>query len=252
MAMSKDSRLRQTARAVSPEQPWPAYDFDHMSVPREPLPDELRLLLPVTLHGLCEPRLYARGTLLFETGRRPGSMHFVGDGEVVLQRIGEDGEVVVLQGTRHGFVAEASLQSDRYHCDAVVVADATVTCIPRQPLLSALRSDAAFALRWIGMLNKEVRRLRQQCERLSLNTVEARLLHLIRTEGEASSLPIDAGLKTLAPEIGVTHEALYRCVAGLEKRGVMTRAEGRLTLRATQDPKPSRKALIAGPSARPQ
>lgn len=213
-----------------------------MTEPRQPLPVELRSLLPAALHGLCEQRRYERGTLLFETGRRPGSMHFVSDGEVILQRIGEDGEVMVLQRTRHGFVAEASLQSDRYHCDAVVVADANVARIPRQALLAALTSDAAFALRWIGMLNKEVRRLRQQCERLSLNTVEARLLHLIRTEGDASGLPIGSGLKTLAPEIGVTHEALYRCVAGLEKRGVMTRTEGRLVLRAAQGRKPRREA----------
>jgi CRP-like cAMP-binding protein len=205
-----------------------------MLAPRELLPAELRSLLPGALHRLCEQRRYTRGKLLFETGRRPGSMHFVSDGEVLLQRIGEDGEIAVLQRSRHGFVAEASLQSDRYHCDAVVLADADVTRIPRQALLAALRSDAAFALRWIGMLNTEVRRLRQQCERLSLNTVEARLLHLIRTEGDASGLRIASGLKTLAPEIGVTHEALYRCVAGLEKRGVMTRAEGRLILRVKQ------------------
>lgn len=159
-------------------------------------------------------------------------MHFVSDGEVVLQRLGEDGEIVVLQRTRRGFIGEASLQSERYHCDAIVVTNADVTRVPRQALLEALRSDAAFALRWIGMLNQEVRRLRQQNERLSLNTVEARLLHLVRTEGNASGLPMRSGLKTLAPEIGVTHEALYRCVAALEKRGMLLRSEGRLRLQA--------------------
>jgi CRP-like cAMP-binding protein len=184
------------------------------------------------LHGLCEQQGVERGAWLFETGRRPRSMFFVSDGEVLLHRIGEDGEVVVLQRTRHGFVGEASLQADRYHCDAVVVADAIVTRIPRQALLSELTADAAFALRWIGMLNKEVRRLRQQCERLSLNTVEARLMHLIRTEGDDAGLPTGSGLKTLAREIGVSHEALYRCVAALERRGLVARSEGRLRLRA--------------------
>lgn len=77
-------------------------------VPRhQPLPAELRSLLPATLHGLCEQRRYERGALLFETGRRPGSMFFISDGEVTLQRIGEDGEIVVLQRTRHGLVGEA-------------------------------------------------------------------------------------------------------------------------------------------------
>jgi len=202
-----------------------------MAAHPEPLPAELRSLLPVALHGLCEQRHHGRGVRLFEMGRRPASMYFVSDGEVILQRIGEDGDVVILQRTRHGFVGEASLQSERYHCDAVVVAAANVSRIPRQALLQALTSDPAFALRWIGMLNGEVRRLRQQCERLSLNTVEARLLHLIRTEGDASGLATGSGLKSLAREIGVSHEALYRCVAGLGKRGLVTRAEGRLCLR---------------------
>lgn len=202
-----------------------------MSIHDESLPSELRSLLPYALHRLCEQRRHERSARLFETGLRPASMYYVSDGEVVLQRIGEDGELVILQRTRHGFVGEASLQSDRYHCDAIVVTDATVTRIPRQALLEALTSDSAFALRWVGMLNKEVRRLRQQCQRLSLNTVEARLLHLIRTEGDAAGLATGSGLKSLAREIGVTHEALYRCVAGLEKRGLLMRADGRLCLR---------------------
>lgn len=217
---------------MSPRQLEVTYDFNHMKTQGDRLPEDLEALLPPPLHAQCETRRLDRGARLFETGRRPGHMHFVRDGEVVLQRIGEDGEVVVLQRTRHGFVGEASLQSERYHCDAVVAADADVTRIPRPALLNALRSDAAFALRWIAMLNREVRRLRQQCERLSLNTVEARLLHLLRTEGGASGVPLSAGLKTLAREIGVTHEALYRCVAALEKRDLIAREDGWLRLLA--------------------
>ena len=207
-----------------------------MTMPPDSSPVELGALLPAALHALCEQGRHRRGARLFEADQRPASMHFVSDGEVVLQRIGEDGEVVILQRTRHGLVGEASLQSERYHCDAIVAADANVTRIPRQALLEALRSDSAFAMRWIGMLNREVRRLRQQCERLSLNTVEARLRHLVRTEGDGAGLPIGSGLKSLAREIGVSHEALYRCVAGLERRGLVTRADGRLCLRQSPAP----------------
>ncbi len=213
-----------------------------MTTDHEALPVELRSLLPAALHRRCEQRRHERAARLFEMGRRPTSMYYVSDGEVILQRIGDDGEVVVLQRTRHGFVGEASLQSERYHCDALMVTEANVTRIPRQALLEALTSDSTFALRWVGMLNKEVRRLRQQCERLSLNTVEARLLHLIRTEGDATGLATGSGLKSLAREIGVTHEALYRCVAGLEKRGLLTRTEGWLCLRGAVAETPRRGA----------
>jgi CRP-like cAMP-binding protein len=196
------------------------------------LPLELLSLLPAELHAQCDLRLFERGQRLFQTGRRPAWMHFVSSGEVVLQRIGEDGELVVLQRTQHGFVGEASLHVERYHCDAVVVASAQVTRVPRQALQDALRTDAGFGLRWIDMLNRELRRLRQQCERLSLKTVEARLLHLLRTDGATSGLAPSGGLKALAHELGVTHEALYRCVAQMEKRGQVTRDQGRLRLRA--------------------
>ena len=149
------------------------YDSDHMHATADALPAELRALLPAGLQGLCEQQTHARGALLFRTGRRPAAMYFVGSGEVLLQRSGEDGELLVLQRTRRGFVGEASLQAERYHCDAVVSADAGLTRIPRQALLDALTADAGFALRWIGMLNAELRRLRLQCERLGLRTVQA-------------------------------------------------------------------------------
>lgn len=150
-------------------------------------------------------------------------MHHVQGGEVALQRAGEDGGVTALQRMRQGFVGEASLEAASYHCDAVVLAPALVTRVPLVPLRAALQADPAFAMRWIAMLNRETRRLRQQCERLALPTVQARLLHLLRTEGDATGLRVDGGIKSLAGELGVTHEALYRCVARLEREGRLRR-----------------------------
>jgi len=191
-----------------------------------PLPDPLRSLLPEALRGACETVDLARGALLFHAGRRPLHMHHVDEGEVTLQRTGADGALLVLQRVQHGWVAEASLESERYHCDAVALARSRITRLPRLALREALKADAAFAMRWVSMLNQEVRRLRQQCERLSLNTVQARVMHLVETEGGPDGLPIGAGLKALAREIGVSHEALYRCTADLQRRGLLQRVPG--------------------------
>jgi DNA-binding IclR family transcriptional regulator len=80
------------------------------------------------------------------------------------------------------------------------------------------------------MLSREVRRLRMQCERLSLHKVQDRRLHLLETEGKDGQYPLGSGLKSLAGELGVTHEALYRCVASMEKQGILRREDGRLSL----------------------
>jgi len=179
--------------------------------------NDLTELLPGALHARCQTDTYQKGDTLFVAGDKPQTMFFVASGEVVLQRISLQGDTVVLQRASRGFVAEASLQSAQYHCDARVVARAQITPVAIADIQSAMVADPAFAQRWIRMQSRELKRLRLQCERLSLNRVEDRLLHLIETEGNQGYLPISGGLKSLAGQLGVTHEALYRCVASLEK-----------------------------------
>jgi CRP-like cAMP-binding protein len=152
-------------------------------------------------------------------------------GEVTLERHSAQGDPVVLQRTQHGFVSEASLQSPKYHCDGRAVAHSDIIQIPLLQLAEALSQDPAFAGRWISMLNQEVKRLRLQCERLSMKSVKDRVLHLIHTEGKNGSYPVNAGLKSLASELGVTHEALYRTLAALEKSQQIQRDEGFLRMK---------------------
>ncbi|CAN5907090.1 Crp/Fnr family transcriptional regulator [soil metagenome] len=198
--------------------------------PATSLPDTLRKLLTPSLTAALSANELRKGETLFRQRHRPRYMHFVVGGEIVLERIGEGGDPVVLQRVRQGFVAEASLQSGSYHCDAVVTSPGWAIAVPIDPLKAELATDSAFALRWIGMLNAEVRRLRAQCERMSLKGVGKRLLHLVETEGVEGRLPIGSGLKSLATELAVSHEALYRAVAALEKSGVIIRESGGLML----------------------
>jgi CRP-like cAMP-binding protein len=195
------------------------------------LPLNLKALLPETLHALCIRAKFKKGTLLFETGKKPLSMFYVVNGEVTLERLSQQGDSVVLQRTRHGFVSEASLQSSQYHCDGCVVTDSEIVRIPLKSLAEALKNDPTFATRWISMLNTEVKRLRLQCERLSMKSVKDKVLHLINTEGKNGEYKVTSGLKSLAGELGVTHEALYRTLASLEKTGEVIRSDGSLTTR---------------------
>lgn len=158
-------------------------------------------------------------------------MYFVVSGEVVLERNGTQGHTVVLQRVRHGFVAEASLQSGSYHCDALVTGDGEAVILPVAALQDELTRDPQFALRWVHMLSGEVRRLRAQCERLSLRGVGERLVHMIETEGVDGRLAVPSGLKYLAAELAVTHEALYRALAALEAEKVVVRDAGAISLR---------------------
>jgi len=51
------------------------------------------------------------------------------------------------------------------------------------------------------------KRLRLHCERLSMKSVKDRVLHPIDTEGKGGQYQVTTGLKSLAGELGVSHEA---------------------------------------------
>jgi CRP-like cAMP-binding protein len=198
------------------------------------LPLALKALLPPGMHCNCEGALIRKGARVFLAGKMPTWMFYVVAGEVTLERAGLHGEPVVLQRTRQGFVSEASLKVARYHCDAVAITDTQVIKVPVKELTQALDNDPAFASRWISMLNTEVRRLRLHLERLNMKSIRDRVMHLIETEGQHGHYPVPSGLKTLAGELGVTHEALYRAMAALEAEGVLQRVQGALVLTASK------------------
>lgn len=202
---------------------------DHLAGPV--LPAALAALLPEGMAAACEAGRYERNALVFARGNRPAWMYYVVSGEVVLVRETPSGEGVILQRTRGGFVSEASLRTAQYHCDARATAETVVIKVPVAALVHALERDPAFALRWIDMLNAEVRHLRSHCERLAMKSVKERLVHLIRSEGRGGHYAAPSGLKTLAAELGVSHEALYRTVATLEAEGRLVREAGALLLR---------------------
>lgn len=205
------------------------YDLDHMK--SKVLPPTLKALLPPEIQGECEAGLIKKQGRVFLAGAMPVWMFYVISGEVTLERSGMHGESVVLQRTRQGFISEASLKVARYHCDAVAIADTNVIKVPVKALTKSLDQDPAFASRWINMLNSEVRRLRLHLERLNMKSIRDRLIHLIETEGKDWQFPIPSGLKTLAGELGVTHEALYRAISALQSEGLLKKEDSRLILK---------------------
>jgi len=216
-----------------------AYDFDHMrtmkAIPRSGTGrEETRALsidwpaleraspllaaLPQSVRRAARALHLPKSAPLFGRGDRPGAMYFVVSGEVHLVRLSPTGSPIVLQRARAGFLAEASLDQPAYHCDAVAVLPSALLMLPRKAFLEALATDG-FRGRWIAHLARELRRVRAQAERLSLKTAQERIVHYIETEGHDGSIRLSQSKKDWAAELGLTHEALYRTLARMERAG---------------------------------
>ncbi len=193
------------------------------------IPEILRELLPQDLLEQCRLHPFAKGEFLFHLGAKPLSMFYIVSGESVLSRVSSHGESTILQRCKGGFVSEASLLVDHYHCDAQATHAGMAISLPIIALRAAL-TDPGFALKWVQLLSREIMRLRTQSERLGLKSIRSKLIHLIETEGKSGVLSLQSDFKSLATEIGVTHEALYRTISALESEGVVRKTAHSLAL----------------------
>lgn len=178
-------------------------------------------LIPVTLQRLAK-RLDANARdTLFRIGDPIRYMYLVISGEARLVRIDRHGGEVILQRSRGGFIAEASLDSRAYHCDAIAVDSTTLLLFPAQAFRSALEDAPSLRKAWQSQLAKEVRKLRAQCERLNLHSAADRISHYIETEGTNGMLTLGQSRKSWAAELGLTHEALYRALRQMQDDGIL-------------------------------
>jgi CRP-like cAMP-binding protein len=156
-------------------------------------------------------RELAGGATLFHRGDDVTHMAFVLEGEVRLIRHLATGKPVILQRAKAGaMLAEASLFSATYHCDAVAVSNARVRLVEKPLMLQRLQADHEFASSWMRQLSTEIRDARMRSEILSLRTISDRLDAWLAWHDAG---PPRGSWRQLAEDIGVSPEALYREIA---------------------------------------
>jgi len=159
---------------------------------------------------------------LFRAGSATRWVYYLVSGCVRLIRRGRAGEEIVLHQARAGeFFAEASMDSTRYHCDALAMETATVLRVSAVDLMNLIAADTEFARQWISLLAQQLRAVRTRVERLSLKSAAERIRHFLLsgTAGAGGYVKVNGTLKDLARNLGITHETLYRTLAGMERSG---------------------------------
>ncbi len=157
-------------------------------------------------------RLLAPGQTLFRANDPVRSLFVVAEGRIDLKRHQEDGTTLILQrATDLSILAEASLYSETYHCDAIAASSSLVNEISKPDFLDHLHKDPDLASSWAAYLAKEVQTARYRSEILSHKTVAERLGGWLVWQGK--DLPVKGQWKNIAMEIGVSPEALYREIA---------------------------------------
>lgn len=188
------------------------------------LPDPYNRLPDIALHHVSA---VSRETL-FRQGAVTKGLYVVLTGRVHLERVGPNGErFVIHRATAGTSFAEASIFSDKYHCDAVVIEAGDLVRIDKAAVLAAF-VDADFALSYGRQASRQIQTQRQILEIVGIRSAEDRVL-----AGLVAGL-LDSTVLEFAALLHLSHEAAYRALRALVDAGhVINPSRGKYRLLTT-------------------
>lgn len=189
--------------------------------------------LPAAVRAAAIDRKLKSGEALFRLGDKTKGFCEVVSGRVRLSRVDRSGREVILYVAGAGeTIAEASLFSPTYHCDAIASTDAVVRVYPKTAVLEAFKNDPQSAQAFTATLARQVMNLRTRIEQRNIRSARERVRHFLSLNAgdDGRTVVLTGTLKDLAAELGLTHEALYRTLAALQRAGEIKRGKGRIVL----------------------
>lgn len=188
--------------------------------------------MPTGVRAAAKDRELKAGEVLFRLGDKTIGLCEVMAGRVRLARFDRSGHEVVLHVAGAGeTLAEASLFSPQYHCDAIASTKATVRVYPKREVLAAFERNPKAARAFSAALAHQVMDLRTRIEQRNIRSARERVRHFLTLNAKARRIfELRGTLKDLAAELGLTHEALYRTLAALERSGEIRRDHSKITL----------------------
>jgi CRP-like cAMP-binding protein len=189
--------------------------------------------LSAGVRGAARERTLKAGQALFRTGARTAGLFEVTRGKIRLVRVDRVGRETVLHVASAGdTLAEASLFSSTYHCDAIAATEAAVRLYPKAPLLAELGRNPKAAQAFAAMLARQVMALRTRLEQRNIHSARDRVRHYLAVNADPGgrAVVLSGTLKDLAGELGLTHEALYRTLAEMAADGEIERRKGTIRL----------------------
>ena len=189
--------------------------------------------LPAAARARSTVRALKAGEALFRQGDRTFAIFEVERGRLQLIRHVDDRDVVLHTARVGDIVAEASLFSPTYHCDAIATTDTVVRRHPKASLFAAFNQDPKAAQAFMGRLAREIMSLRTRLERRNIHGARDRVRHYLALNvgPDGRTVTLTGTVKDLAGELGLAHEALYRTLADMAADGEIERLRRAIRLK---------------------
>ncbi len=183
--------------------------------------------------AIAEERRVPKGTLMFRQGESCEGFYVVVDGLVNVFRAGPDGRdtIIHLAGAGETFAEAALLQGFDYPASASTAEPCELVWFARDPFLSLVAERPSVSLGMLAGMSQWLRRMVSRIENLTVSESPQRLarflldLKLRGGPGERY-IELPARKYLVAGQLGMTAPTFSRCLARLEKAGLV-KVEGR-------------------------
>jgi CRP-like cAMP-binding protein len=157
-----------------------------------------------------ERRVAAGQTLFHQDERVIGLYEFI-EGRFRLARPNLDGsEIVLYVAAAEETIAEASLFSPKYHCDAIAVTDAVVRLYPKAAMFAEFERCPEVAKKYMATLAGEVMNLRSRLEQRNIRSARDRVRHYLAVNVGADGRTVQ--LRGTVKELAGCYPSLRRMV----------------------------------------
>ena len=192
----------------------------------EQLPVELRAHLFHSNIGLNQ--------MLYRRGDPATAVFALEKGRMQLFSYTTEGKRVPLYVVRPGeCISEAALYAEFYCSDVVAEVPSRVVAFPKKVLLETLRTCPDLAAAFATSLTMRFNILRVRLELRNLRSARERILQYLALTAPTgqNQVELDRPLKSIADDLGLTHESFYRTLTKLVKEGVITRNKDKICSR---------------------
>ncbi len=177
-------------------------------------------MLPDPFHHLPAQQVQhldtVEGDILFREGESTNGLYICVSAVVHLVRSGPGGEPITIHRSAAGQpFAEASVFTERFHCDALIKRSGQVLRVPKAVVLDGF-NHPVFAKAYNRLMSRQVQQYRQLVEIISIKSAKERV-YAAMIAGFMQGTVID-----LASQIALTHEATYRALRSLVQEGRIT------------------------------
>jgi CRP/FNR family cyclic AMP-dependent transcriptional regulator len=185
------------------------------------------------LAGRLRRRRYARGQIIFTQGDPGTNLCLVEEGRVRISVASDDGKELVLRmlGPGDFFGELALLDGEPRSADAIAHEPCVLLLLPREEFLAFLDERPGVAALLLAALSRKLRVTTQQAQEVAFLDVPSRLARaLLGVAGPGDPPVCRLTQSELAGLVGTTRESVNKWLGQFERRGLVSRRRGAITL----------------------